>query len=126
MKRIDYKCENYKLLRQQMKFSSHEDIEAPAQAVFATLSEHEQFQRVMQQRGVAMRRLDDRPEVGLGMAWEIDFKFRGRSRKLRCLVTEVLVPEHLCLSNESDGLTGDVAISVFNLGTTPLPSVGFS
>ena len=50
-----------------MKFSSHEDIEAPAQAVFAALSDHEQFQRVMQQRGVAMRRVDDRPEGG--RAW---------------------------------------------------------
>jgi len=26
-----------------MKFSSHEDKEAPAQAVFAALSDHEQF-----------------------------------------------------------------------------------
>ena len=73
MNLIDNKCENYKLPRQQTKFSSHEDIEAPAQAVFAALSDHEQFQRVMQQRGVAMRRVDDRPEVGPGMAWEIDF-----------------------------------------------------
>ena len=98
-----------------MKFSSHEDIEAPAQAVFAAPSENEQFQRMMQQRGVAMRRVDDRPEVGPGMAWEIDFKFRGRARKLRCLVTEVQGPERLCLSNESGGLTGDVAISVLTL-----------
>ena len=98
-----------------MKFSSHEDIKALAQAVFAALSDHEQFQRVMQQRGVAMRRVDDRPDLGPGMAWEIDFKFRGRARKLRCLVTEVQGPERLCLSNESDGLTGNVAISVLSL-----------
>ena len=69
----------------------------------------------MQHRGVAMRRVDDRPEVGPGMAWEIDFKFRGRARKLRFLVTEVQGPERLCLSNESDGLTGDVAILVLTL-----------
>jgi hypothetical protein len=43
MNRIDYTCENYKLPRQQRKFSSHEDTEAPAQAVFAALSDHEQF-----------------------------------------------------------------------------------
>ena len=98
-----------------MKFLSHEDKEAPAQAVFAALSDHEQFQRVMQQRGVSMRRVDDCPEVGPGMAWEIDFKFRGRTRKLRCLVTEVQGPERLCLSNESDGLTGDVSILVLTL-----------
>ena len=100
-----------------MKFSSHEDIEAPAQVVFAALCDHEHFQRTVQQRGVEMRRVDDRPEVGPGMAWEIDFKFRGRARKLRCSVTEVQAPERLCLSNESDGLTGDVAISVVTLAT---------
>ena len=53
-----------------MKFSSHEDIEAPAQVVFAALCDHEHFQRTVQQRGVEMRRVDDRPEVGPGMAWE--------------------------------------------------------
>ena len=52
-----------------MKFSSHEDIEAPAQVVFAALYDHEHFQRTVQQRGVEMRRVDDRPEVGPGMAW---------------------------------------------------------
>jgi uncharacterized protein YndB with AHSA1/START domain len=98
-----------------MKFSSHEDIEAPAQVVFASLCDHEHFQRTVQQRGVEMRRVDDRPEVGPGMAWVIDFKFRGRARKLSCSVTEVQAPERLCLFNESDGLTGDVVISVLTL-----------
>ena len=93
-----------------MKFSSHEDIEAPAQVVFASLCDHEHFQRTVRQRGVEMRRVDDRPEVGPGMAWVIDFKFRGRARKLSCSVTEVQAPERLCLFNESDGLTGDVVI----------------
>ena len=69
----------------------------------------------MQQRGVEMRRVDDRPEVGPGMAWVIDFKFRGRARKLNCSVTEVQAPKRLCLVNESDGLTGDVVISVLTL-----------
>ena len=45
----------------------------------------------------------------------IDFKFRGRARKLSCSVTEVQAPERLCLFNESDGLTGDVVISVLTL-----------
>ena len=53
--------------------------------------------------------------VGPGMAWVIDFKFRGRARKLSCSVTEVQAPERLCLFNESDGLTGDVVISVLTL-----------
>ena len=51
-----------------MKFSSHEDIEAPVQAVFAALCGNESFQRTMQQRGIAVLRLDDCPDVGPGMA----------------------------------------------------------
>jgi hypothetical protein len=49
------------------------------------------------------------------MASEIDFKFRGRALKLTCLVTELQGLERVCLSNESDGLTGDVAILVLTL-----------
>ena len=43
----------------------------------------------MQQRGIALRRVDDCPDVRPGMAKKIDFKFRGWARKLRCLVPEV-------------------------------------
>ena len=49
-----------------MKFSSHEDIEAPAQVVFAALCDHEHFQRTVQQRGVEMRRVDDSTRGGAG------------------------------------------------------------
>ena len=51
-----------------MKFSSHEDIEAPVQVVFAARRGHESFQRTMQQRGIAVLRMDDCPDVGPCMA----------------------------------------------------------
>ncbi len=68
-------------LELNMKFSSREDIEASAEAVFAALCDHAEFQQQMRRSGVSVVRMDEFSEIGLGMSWEIDFKFRGREHK---------------------------------------------
>ena len=68
-------------LLQNMKFSSREDIEASAEAVFAALCDHAEFQQQMRRSGVSVVRMDELSEIGPGMSWEIDFKFRGREHK---------------------------------------------
>ena len=68
-------------LEQNMKFSSSEDIEASAEAVFAALCDHAEFQQQMRRSGVSVVRMDELSEIGPGMSWEIDFKFRGREHK---------------------------------------------
>lgn len=68
-------------LVQNMKFSSSEDIEASAEAVFAALCDHAEFQQQMRRSGVSVVRMDELFEIGPGMSWEIDFKFRGREHK---------------------------------------------
>lgn len=65
-----------------MKFSTREDIEAPIAFVFAQLSDFEALERAAMRRGAEVIRLDRRPEPGPGMAWSIDFRWRGRDRKL--------------------------------------------
>ena len=64
-------------LVQNMKFSSSEDIEASAEAVFAALCDHAEFQQQMRRSGVSVVRMDELSKIGPGMSWEIDFKFRG-------------------------------------------------
>ena len=61
-----------------MKFSSREDIEASAEAVFAALCDQAEFEQQMRRSGVSVVRMDELSEIGPGMSWEIDFKFRGR------------------------------------------------
>ena len=68
-------------LELNMKFSSREDIKASAEAVFAALCDHAEFQQQMRRSGVSVVRMDEFSEIGLGMSWEIDFKFRGREHK---------------------------------------------
>ena len=64
-----------------MKFSSREDIEASAEAVFAALCDQAEFEQQMRRSGVSVVRMDELSEIGPGMSWEIDFKFRGREHK---------------------------------------------
>ena len=67
-------------LEQNMKFSSRENIEASAEAVFAARCDHAEFQQQMRRSGVSVVRMDKLFEIGLGMSWGIDFKFRGREQ----------------------------------------------
>ena len=64
-----------------MKFSSREDIEASAEAVFAALCDHAEFHQQMRRSFVSVVRTDELSDIGPGMSWAIDFKFRGREHK---------------------------------------------
>ena len=64
-----------------MKFSSREDIEASGEAVCAALCDHAEFQQQMRRSGVSVVRTDELSDIGPGMSWAIDFKFRGREHK---------------------------------------------
>lgn len=68
-------------LVQNMKFSSSEDIEASAEAVFAALCDHAEFHQQMRRSFVSVVRTDELSDIGPGMSWAIDFKFRGREHK---------------------------------------------
>ena len=65
-------------LEQNMKSSSRENIEASAEAVFAARCDHAEFQQQMRRSGVSVVWMDELSEIGPGMSWEIDFKFRVR------------------------------------------------
>ena len=98
-----------------MKFSSREDIKASAEAVFAALCDHAEFQQQMRRSGVSVVRMDELSEIGPGMSWEIDFKFRGREHKFFSQVQELKPQQPMLISNESYGLSGDVVVDVVAL-----------
>lgn len=65
-----------------MKFSTKEDIEAPAEFVFDEVSDFARFERAAVKRGVEVKRLDTIGVPAPGMAWEIGFKYRGKPRRV--------------------------------------------
>ena len=97
-----------------MKSSSRENIEASAEAVFAARCDHAEFQQQMRRSGVSVVRMDKLFEIGLGMSWGIDFKFRGREQNF--FTGPGAKPQQsMLISNESKGLSGDVVVNVVAL-----------
>lgn len=65
-----------------MKFSAKHDIEAPSAYVFAALSDFDGWERVAMRRGADVARTDKLKTGTPGMAWHINFTFRGRKRQV--------------------------------------------
>ena len=61
-----------------MKFSTTEDIAAPAEAVFDAFCDFASFERAAMRRGAEVQRLDHMAVPGVGMAWHAPFDMRGQ------------------------------------------------
>lgn len=98
-----------------MQFSAKEDIDAPIGYVFAQLTDYRSFERAALRRGADVRRLDDLPSPGLGMAWEVSFTMRGRRRDIQMELTQVDAPNTLVLSSRSPAMGGSFVIDLVAL-----------
>jgi len=86
-----------------MKFSTKEDIEAPVAFVFSELSDFESFELGVMRRGATVKRLDRRTEPGAGMSWALEFRWRGRERKMVTDMTAYDPPQAMAFLAESAG-----------------------
>ena len=86
-----------------MKFSTREDIEAPVAFVFSELSDFDGFERGAMRRGATVKRLDRRTEPGAGMSWALEFRWRGRERKMVTDLTAYDPPHSMAFLAESAG-----------------------
>ncbi|MGD1881305.1 MAG: SRPBCC family protein [Paracoccaceae bacterium] len=98
-----------------MKFSSREDIEAPADFVFEQLCRFERFERSAMRRGAEVQRLDDIPAAGIGMRWAVSFEMRGRMRHLTLEMTEFDRPRAIKVISVSNGIYGEFLINLMAL-----------
>lgn len=65
-----------------MKLTTKQDIDAPADFVFAQLSDFDSWERAAMRRGIEVDRTDKLTIPGPGMAWTAKFRYRGRDRRL--------------------------------------------
>lgn len=63
-----------------MKFSTRQDIEAPADFVFAQLTDFDALERQAMRRGLDVRRKSPEGTTGVGLAWGLTVPFRGKTR----------------------------------------------
>lgn len=97
-----------------MKFSTREDVEAPAHFVFEHMSDFQSYERQALRRGADVRRLDSGPYT-VGSSWDVAFTFRGKDRKLRAKVEELSEPSILRVSTDSSGLDGQTVLEIVPL-----------
>ncbi len=86
-----------------MKFSAKEDIEAPAEQVFDSLSDFAKFERAAMRRGAEVARVDRLAEPGVGLTWSLRFPVRGKMRRIVCELERFERPEAMNFTGESTG-----------------------
>ena len=102
-----------------MKFSTREDIEAPAEYVFAQVTDFASFERKALRHGAQVTRSDqDQGAPKAGSEWKIAFKFRGRSRTLEAKLTEITSPVGYQVAGIADGMTIRTGIELVALSPT--------
>jgi len=97
-----------------MKFSTREDIEAPADFVFGAVSDFAAFERQALRRGADVRRVDQGPVV-VGSAWDIAFQFRNKDRRMRATVTTLDAPNALVVDSVASGIDGITKVELVAL-----------
>ncbi len=96
-----------------MKFSTREDIEAPIDEVFASLTDFAYFERQAMRRGIEVTR--DNPAPGEGAAWSVRAPFRGKTRDIVLDVTRLVKPENLLVHSKSSGMSCDFEVKLMSL-----------
>lgn len=98
-----------------MKFSAREDLEAPIDQVFAEVSDFHRFERSALRRGAELQRIDTLDQPGVGMGWDVAFRFRGKPRQVTSRITRFDPPSVMALSGDSPSLEGDLVIDLVAL-----------
>lgn len=87
-----------------MKFSTRIDYDKPVADLFDLMSDFDRLERVLARQRATVRRLDPAAHPGVGLGWEIAFKWRGQRRVLHVQVTGCDRPEQVAMHGKSDAL----------------------
>jgi hypothetical protein len=98
-----------------VRFSTREDIEAPAGAVFAALTDFAAFERAALKRGAEVARADLTVAPGQGMTWSLRFPVRGRMRRVVCTLDRFDQPAALICQIDGSGFAGTLTLGLVSL-----------
>lgn len=101
-----------------MKFTSRVDIAAPAEVVFARITDVAAHERLARRKGVSLTRIDTLAEPGVGMSWQAEVPFRGRLREIEARITRFQPPESLSYEGDAQGFEFRTDIEVVALSKT--------
>ena len=98
-----------------MKLTTNQDIQAPIEHLFASVSDFEGFTRQALRRGAEVSRMDTVTAIDEGMIWQTAFDFRGKRRQMRIELTEFDKPNRLAAHSTMPGMTGALVMDLVAL-----------
>ena len=98
-----------------MKLVAKKDVEAPAAFVFRQMSDFEGWERAAMRRGAEVTRADSLAAVGPGMAWDTQFTYRGKERRVNLRLETITPNSGLALALRSVPVNGTLQIDVIDL-----------
>jgi len=98
-----------------MKLNARQDIEANASDVFRLLTDFSRWEREAMRRSAEVQRQDRLETPGVGMAWQVDFTFRGTRRQVKARVVTFDPGACLALELTSDNFAGHARIDLVAL-----------
>jgi carbon monoxide dehydrogenase subunit G len=98
-----------------MKLSAREDLDAPIATVFERLADFDGWARAAMRRGAEVQRTDSLSRPGPGMAWALEFPYRGKPRSLTLRLDEMAAPERLGFSGRGPNLEGGLSIDLIEM-----------
>ena len=99
-----------------MRFSSKQDIEAPLQEVFRSLTDFDAWETAAMRRGADVARTDRLTSKVAGLSWQAKFSYRGKERNLTLKLTEIDQPTHLAFAGQSAAIDGQATVDLLELG----------
>lgn len=95
-----------------MELSTHQDIEAAIDAVFAKLTAPQVFEAAAIRHGAQVRHRATTPGRGLGAAWDVSFVMQGKARDAVVEVTQIDPPNVMRVTLASRSMEGDMTVTL--------------
>ena len=98
-----------------MNFTAKQDIEAPAERVWAALTDFAGWERAAFRRGAEVTRTDRLAAPGPGMAWAGRFEFRGQPREITVRLVELDPGARLVFQGTTKQFNGEVVLDLVEM-----------
>ncbi len=94
-----------------MQFKHSQLINAPAEYVFQRITNFEAFESYSGTKGFSFQRRDNK-SVRIGTQWNISFVLRGRTRRFRAALSELIPPRTVSYSSTSPKYSAAMSLTV--------------
>ncbi len=98
-----------------MRFTTKQDIEAPLDFVYRTMSDFEAWERSAMRRGVEVERTDKLTRPGPGMTWASRFSYRGKIRAIELRLVLLEQPSALAFAAQSKAVEGTAKLDLMEM-----------